>query len=77
MSNILLTNDDGYDEPVLCVRDTKSGDTIWTRHSTHDEPVDGKNVSRVVAALDGNVQRCVTELSAGLDELFRSQPAKS
>lgn len=61
----------------LELRDIKSGITVWTRHYTHDEPVEGKDVSGVVAALNRNVQRCVAEVAANLDEFFRSRSAKS
>ena len=61
----------------LELREIKSGATVWTRHYAHDEPVAGRDVSGVVAALDRNVQRCVTEVGASLDEFFRSRSAKS
>ena len=60
----------------LELRDTKSGATVWTHSYTHDEPVSGKEVTAVVAALNRNVQRCVGEVRASLDEYFASHPAK-
>ena len=39
------------------LRDTKSGATVWNHYYAHDEPVSGKDVAAVVAALDRNVQR--------------------
>jgi len=60
----------------LEVRDTKLGATVLTHYYTHDEPVVGKDVSAVVAALNRNVQRCVTEVGASLDEYFRSHSSK-
>jgi ABC-type uncharacterized transport system auxiliary subunit len=60
----------------LELRDLKSGATVWTHYYTHDEPVSGKDVSAVVAALDRNVQRAVTEVVAGLDQYFQSHPVK-
>src|SRR5467141_993377 len=47
--------------------DLNTGGTVWTHYYTHDEPVSGKDVSAVVAALDRNVQRAAAEVVAGLD----------
>jgi ABC-type uncharacterized transport system auxiliary subunit len=58
------------------MRDLKSGATVWTHYYQHDEPVNGKDVPAVVAALDTNVQRGVKEVLASLDQYFASHPAK-
>ena len=58
------------------MRDLKSGTTVWTHYYQRDEPVNGKHVPAVVAALDKNVQRCVKEVLASLDRYFASHPAK-
>jgi ABC-type uncharacterized transport system auxiliary subunit len=58
------------------MRDLNTGATVWTHYYTHDEPVSGKNVPSVVAALDANVQRAVGEVVAGLDQYFASHPMK-
>jgi len=58
------------------MRDLKNGATVWTHYYKHDEPVNGKNVSAVVAALDQNVQRAVKEVLEGLDQYFASHPTK-
>src|ERR1700674_3017086 len=60
----------------LEMRDLKTGATVWTHYYTHDEPVAGKDVSVVVAALDRNVQRGVSEVVASLDQYFASHPIK-
>src|SRR5436309_236324 len=60
----------------LEMRDLKTGATVWTHDYTHDEPVVGKNVLAVVAALDRNVQRGVSEMVASLDQYFASHGAK-
>ena len=52
------------------LRDSKTGSTVWTRYYSHDEPVDGKDVSAVVAALNRNVLSGLGELSVGLDQYF-------
>ena len=57
------------------LKDVKSGATVWSHYYNHDEAVGGKDVSAMVAALDRNVQRCVEEIKASLDQYFSSQPA--
>ena len=52
------------------LRDSKAGSTVWTRHYSHDEPVDGKDVPAVVAALNRNVLSGLSELREGLDQYF-------
>jgi cholesterol transport system auxiliary component len=56
----------------LEMRDLKTGATVWTHDYTHDEPVDGKDVLAVAAALDRNAQRGVSEMLASLDQYFAS-----
>jgi ABC-type uncharacterized transport system auxiliary subunit len=58
------------------MRDLKNGATVWTHYYQHDEPVNGKNVPAVVAALNKNAQRAVKEVLEGLDQYFASHPAK-
>jgi ABC-type uncharacterized transport system auxiliary subunit len=57
------------------LKDAKSGATVWSHYYSHDEPVGGKDVAAMVAALDRNVQRGVGEVKAGLDQYFSSLPA--
>jgi ABC-type uncharacterized transport system auxiliary subunit len=57
------------------LRDTKSGATAWSHYYNHDEPVSGKDVPAIVAALDRNIQRGVGEIKSSLDQYFSSQPA--
>jgi ABC-type uncharacterized transport system auxiliary subunit len=54
----------------LELRETKTGATVWTHYYTHDEPVSGKDVSGVVAAIDRNVQQGVNEVRASIDQYF-------
>jgi ABC-type uncharacterized transport system auxiliary subunit len=60
----------------LEMRDLKTGATVWTHYYTHDEPVNGKDVPAVVAALNQNVQRGVKDVAASLDQYFASHTAK-
>jgi ABC-type uncharacterized transport system auxiliary subunit len=52
------------------LRGSKTGATVWSRSYSHDEPVHGKTVSAVVAALDRNVQRGLRQIMGGLDQYF-------
>jgi ABC-type uncharacterized transport system auxiliary subunit len=54
----------------LELREVKTGAIVWTHSCSHDEPVKGKDVSSVVAALDKNAQRCISEVGTGLNEYF-------
>ena len=58
----------------LELRDTKTGTTVWNHLYNHDEPVDGKSVSAVVAALNRNVQRATNEFTASLAQYFSAHP---
>jgi ABC-type uncharacterized transport system auxiliary subunit len=60
----------------LELRDLKSGATAWTHYYTHDEPVTGKDVPAVVAALNRNVQAGVKEVLVSLDQYFAAHPVK-
>ena len=61
----------------LELRETKTGTTVWTHLYNHDEPVSGKNVSAVVAALNRNVQRATNEFTASLNQYFSAHPPTS
>src|SRR6266853_1874774 len=58
----------------LELRETKTGTTVWTHLYNHDEPVSGKDVSAVVAALNRNVQRATNEFTASLNQYFSAHP---
>jgi ABC-type uncharacterized transport system auxiliary subunit len=60
----------------LELRDLKSGAMVWTHNYTRDEPVSGKDVSAVVAALDRNVQLGVKEVVGSLGQYFAAHPVK-
>ena len=55
------------------LRDMKTASTVWTHYYTHDEPINGKEMSSVVAALDHNVQQSVGEVKSGLDQFFSAR----
>jgi ABC-type uncharacterized transport system auxiliary subunit len=57
------------------LRDSKTGATVWSRSYSHDEPVNGKDVSGVVAAMDRNVQSGLSEVLEGLDKYFSTRSA--
>jgi ABC-type uncharacterized transport system auxiliary subunit len=60
----------------LELRDMKTGAIVWTHSYAHDEPVSGKDVSAVVAALDQNAQRGISEAEASLNQYFAAHPQK-
>ena len=55
------------------LRDSKTGTTVWNRSYSHDEPVSGKDVKAVVAALNRNVQSGLSEVLEGLDKYFSTR----
>jgi ABC-type uncharacterized transport system auxiliary subunit len=55
------------------LRDSKTGATVWSGSYAHDEPVPGKDVPAVVAAMDRNVQNGLREISVGLEQYFAAQ----
>jgi ABC-type uncharacterized transport system auxiliary subunit len=57
----------------LELRDMKTASTVWTHYYTHDEPVQRKDMSAVVEALNHNVQQTIGEVKSGLDQFFSSQ----
>jgi ABC-type uncharacterized transport system auxiliary subunit len=61
----------------LEMRDSKTGVTVWNHYYSHDEPVSGKDVSAVVAALNRNVQRGLNEFRASLEQYFSAHPVSS
>jgi ABC-type uncharacterized transport system auxiliary subunit len=61
----------------LELRDTKTGVTVWSHLYNHDEPVSGKDVSAVVAALNRNVHRATNEFGASLSQYFAAHPPAS
>ena len=58
----------------LELRNARSGATVWTYFYTHDEPVAGKDVAAVVAALDHDVQRGIAGFRTSLDQYFSAHP---
>jgi ABC-type uncharacterized transport system auxiliary subunit len=60
----------------LELHDTKTNRTVWTHSYNYDEPVTGKDVPSVVAALNRNVQRATGEVAGALDQYFSSRPPK-
>ena len=60
----------------LELRDIKTGAIVWTHDYSHDEPVNGKDVPAVAAALNQNSQRAVSEATASLNEYFVARSKK-
>ena len=54
--------------------DPKTGLTAWSRSYEQDEPVNGTDISAVVASLNRNLSRAVSDINAGLDQYFATHP---
>jgi ABC-type uncharacterized transport system auxiliary subunit len=54
--------------------EARTGATVWTHFYSHDQPVAGKDVAAVVAALDRDVQQGIAEFRASLDQYFSAHP---
>lgn len=54
--------------------DRKSGKVVWTHSYTQSDPVQGKEMSAVVAALDANLARGLKEVAAGINQYFATNP---
>lgn len=58
--------------------DRKSGKVVWSHYYSQSEPVQTKEISAVVTALDVNLDRGLKEVAAGLDQYFATNlPKKS
>jgi ABC-type uncharacterized transport system auxiliary subunit len=60
----------------LAMRDNKTSSSVWSHYYSHDEPVSGKDVPAVVAALNRNVLRGANEFRSSLNEYFSTHPVK-
>jgi ABC-type uncharacterized transport system auxiliary subunit len=54
--------------------DRKSGKILWTHFYSQSEPVQTKEISAVVSALDTNLDRGLKEVAAGLNQYFSANP---
>jgi ABC-type uncharacterized transport system auxiliary subunit len=58
--------------------DRKTSRTVWTHFYSRSEPVEGKEISDVVSALDRNLMRGLTEVVSGMEVYFSANlPGKS
>lgn len=57
----------------LCER--KSGKVLWSHFYSQSEPVEGKTISALVAALDLNLDRGLKEVTTGLNQYFSTPVA--
>ncbi len=55
----------------------KTGKVVWSHYYSQSEPVQGKEMSAIVSALDTNLDRGLKEVAAGLNQYFLSNPAKA
>ncbi len=54
----------------------KAGRLLWSHFYSQSEPVEGKDVTNVVQALDRNLERGLKEVVAGLGRYFAANPPK-
>ncbi|MFZ0302549.1 MAG: ABC-type transport auxiliary lipoprotein family protein [Terracidiphilus sp.] len=54
--------------------DRKSGKVVWSHSYSESEPVESKEMSAVVSALNANLDRGLKETAAGLNDYFASRP---
>jgi ABC-type uncharacterized transport system auxiliary subunit len=52
------------------LRNIKTGVTVWSHYYSHDEPVNRRDMTAVVASMTGNVQSGLNEVLEGLDQYF-------
>jgi ABC-type uncharacterized transport system auxiliary subunit len=52
----------------------KSGKIVWRHFYSQSEPVQSKEISAVVTALDTNLDRGLKEVAAGLNQYFSTNP---
>jgi ABC-type uncharacterized transport system auxiliary subunit len=57
------------------LRDPKTETNVWSYSYSHDQSVEGRDVSAVVAAMDRDVQSGLREVLAGLDQYFSAHAA--
>lgn len=57
------------------LRETKTGATVWSHYYAHDEPVSGKDISAVVAALDRSAQEIVGQVKTAIGQYFSTHPS--
>jgi ABC-type uncharacterized transport system auxiliary subunit len=55
------------------LHDGRSSRTVWSRHYSGEEKVDGKNMPDIVDSLDRNLQRGLSEIVTGIDQFLTSQ----
>lgn len=58
----------------LCEIETHAA--VWSKYYSHDEPVNGKDVSAFVAAVDQSAERGLEEAVAGIERYFAAHPPK-
>jgi ABC-type uncharacterized transport system auxiliary subunit len=56
--------------------DRKSGRIVWSHYYSQTEPVQGKEISGVVTALNANLGRGLKEVATGLGEYFAAHTPK-
>jgi len=58
------------------LRNITTGVTVWSHYYSHDEPVNRRDVTAVVASMNRNVQSCLNEVLESLDQYFSTHVPK-
>jgi ABC-type uncharacterized transport system auxiliary subunit len=58
------------------LQNSETGMIVWKRYYSHDEPVDGKDVTAVVAAMNRDVLSGLDEIRGGLEQYFSTRARK-
>jgi len=56
--------------------DRKSGKIVWSHFYSQSEPVEGKEISSIVSALEANLNRGLKEVAVGLNQYFSENRAE-
>lgn len=68
------TNIEGLVSMEFELYNRKTGKVVWSHYYSQSEPVQGKEISAVVRALDTNLDRGLKEVAAGLNQYFMANP---
>jgi ABC-type uncharacterized transport system auxiliary subunit len=58
------------------LQNSETGMIVWKRYYSHDEPVDGKDVTAVVVAMNRDVLSGLDEIRGGLEQYFSTRARK-
>jgi ABC-type uncharacterized transport system auxiliary subunit len=57
--------------------DRRTGNVVWTHYYSQSEPVQAKEMTAIVAALNSNLDRGLSEVTAGISQYLAANPVKT